>query len=148
MQQVPLAQLALLEREENKGSLVLQASRVSQVHPVHPEREANQETWVFQERAEQLEPLDPGVSEGSQESEEELDLRVFRVPVAFLEHLVPTAPREPSAQPAQAELKDPPGCRACQGREAHQASRDPKETGVITERKDQRGLQAKTAVGV
>lgn len=91
----PPAQLAVLEREESRDSLVPMVSRVYLDLPVHLVREANPETWVFLERLELPVPLDPEASEDSPEREVQLDPRVCRVHGVYLEPLERTGPREP-----------------------------------------------------
>jgi len=144
----PLALLALLEKEESKDSLDPLASRVCLVLLAHLEREASLVTWVFQERVEPPAPLDPEVSEGSQEREEVLGPRVSRDPAVCLEHPELTDPREPLGLAVPPVPRAPPACRVCLEREEPLVSQDPRVTGEITVRKDLRVLLARMDPGV
>lgn len=144
----PPAQLAPLEREESRGSLVPMVSRVYLDLPAHLVREANPETWVFLERLELPVPQDPEGSEDSPEREVQLVLRVCRDPGVCLELLERTDPREPLDLLVVEELRDPPDCKACQEREEVLGFLDPRETGVMWERKGLRVLLVKTVLEV
>lgn len=142
----PLAQLAPPEREESRDSLVPMVSRVYLDLPVLLVREANPETWVFQERLELPVPLDPEASEDSPEREVQLDLRACREPVVYLELLERTGPREPLDPLVVEELRDPLACKVCLEREEVLAFPALRETGVMWERKDPRVLLVKTVL--
>lgn len=144
----PPAHPALLEREENKDSLVLQVSRVYLDLLVPLEREASLETRVFLERVGLLVLPDPEENVVSPEREELPALRVCRDLEVCLELPEPTGPREPSDLVVLLELRDPPACRVCLEREEVLAFPDPKETEVILERKDPKVLPAKMVVEV
>lgn len=146
--QDPLAQLAPLVREESRDSLVPMVSRVYLDLLAHLVREANLETWVFLERLELPVPLDPEASEDSLEREVQLDLRDFRDPGVCLELLERTGPKEPLDPVVAQELRDLLVCKACLEREEVLAFLDPRETGVMWERKGLRVLLGKTVLEV
>lgn len=144
----PLAQPARLEREESRDNLVLMVSRVCLVLPALLVREANLETWVFLERLELPVPLGPEVSEDFPEREVQPDPRVCKVLEVCLELLEPTAPKEALDLVVPQELRGLQVCKACLEREEELAFLDPRETGVIWERKDLRVRLVKTVLEV
>lgn len=143
-----LALLDLLEKEENKDSPDLLASRVFLDQLVPLVRVENLETRVFLERAELLVLLDPEVNVVSLVRGVVLELRVFRDLVDFLEHLDLMDLRELLDQLVLPDLRDPLVCRACPEREELVASQDPRETEVTTDRKDLRELLERTVLEV
>lgn len=127
----PQAQLARLEREGNKDSLVPMVSRVFLDLPALLVREVNPVTWGFLEKLELLVPLDPEVSVDSQEKEAQLDLKVCRVLGVCLVLLEQTGPRELLDPVVPQELRDPRVCKACLEREEELAFPALRETGAI-----------------
>jgi len=143
-----LALLDLLGREESKDSLDPLASRVCLDLLDPQERVASLVTREFLGRAELLVLLDLEVNVVSPVREVELDLRVCRDRVDFLELPELMDQRAPSGQPVLQELRGPQVCRACQEREELVVSPEPRETEVITVRKDLRELLERTVLEV
>lgn len=140
--------LDLLERGENKDSLDLLASRVflDQLGP--QERVASQVTRVFLGRVELLVLLDPEVSVVSLVRGVELDLRVCRDLVDFLELPELMDLREPLGHQVLLVPRDLQAFRECPEREELVVSPDLRETEVTMARKDLRVLLERMALGV
>lgn len=132
--------LDLLERGANKDSLDLLASRVflDQLDP--QERVASQVTRVFLGRVELLVLLDPEASVVSLVRGVELDLRVCRDLVDFLEPPELMDLREPLGHQVLLVPRDPQAFRECPEREELVVSPDLRETEVTMARKDLRVL--------
>lgn len=132
--------LDLLERGANKDSLDLLASRVflDQLDP--QERVASQVTRVFLGRVELLVLLDPEASVVSLVRGVELDLRVCRDLVDFLELPELMDLREPLGHQVLLVPRDPQAFRECPEREELVVSPDLRETEVTMARKDLRVL--------
>lgn len=133
-------QLDLLERGANKDSLDHLASRVflDQLDP--QERVASQVTRVFLGRVELLVQLDPEASVVSLVRGVELDLRVCRDLVDFLELPELMDLREPLGHQVLLVPRDPQAFRECPEREELVVSPDLRETEVTMARKDLRVL--------
>jgi len=140
--------LDLLEREESKDSLDLLVSRVCPDLLDLPERVASLETREFLVRLELLVLPDPEVSVVSLVRGAELDLRVCRDLVVFLERPELMDLRVPSGLLVLPEPKDLLVCRECLAREGLAESLELRETEVTTVRRDPREHQERMVVEV